>query len=195
MATVRIHRGEAERDLFPPICALTGVPTEAVKKKTFAWTPGWTKVLILGGLLPYVVVSLILTKRMAVRLPLREGKHGHWLVRQAFLVVGVLFAINLFIIGGILAGGADDGTLSGIVAMAGILLLLFALITGLVLMNKSIRPIEITDHEMRLGGIHPNFKEALEAMREERRRARAARQAEAPPQEAQPLKARRYEGE
>jgi hypothetical protein len=193
MATVRIHRGEAERDLFPPICALTGVPTEAAKKKTFAWTPGWTKVLILGGLLPYVVVSMILTKRMKVKLPLREGKHGHWLVRQAFLIVGGLFAIQLAC-GGLFLS-PDYEKFAGIMAIGGMLLLLGVLITGLVLMNKSIHPLEITDREMRLTGVHPNFKEALEEMREDRRRAREAREELAPPEGTQPIKARRYEGD
>jgi hypothetical protein len=186
MATVRI----------PPVCALTGVPTEAVKKKSFAWTPGWTIFLLLGGLLPYIVVALLLRKRMTVRLPLREGKHGHWMVRQAFLIIGVFFSINLFLVGGMVAGKYADERITGIVVMLGILLLLFTLIAGVVLTNKSIRPLEITDDEMRLSSVHPNFKEALEAMRKERWRAADARDAEAAARSDRVLlMARRYDGE
>lgn len=197
MATVRIRRGEAERDLFPPICALTGVPTEAVKKKNFAWTPGWTKILILGGLLPYVVISLILTKRMVVRLPMREGKHGHWMVRQAFLLVGVLFAIQLACAGAFVGSDYNEPTIGSLMAIGGMILLLTVLIVGMVLVNRSIRPLEIDDLEMRLTGVHENFKLAFEEMRDERRRLRKARDAAALSDgaPATPIRARRYEGE
>lgn len=39
MPKIRISRREAERDLLPRVCALTGEETDDVKVKKFSWYP------------------------------------------------------------------------------------------------------------------------------------------------------------
>lgn len=70
MAKVRLRRYEIEEYDLPPVRAKCGARAVARPEKTFSWHPGWVTVLILVGLMPYVLVALILTKRMTVPLPL-----------------------------------------------------------------------------------------------------------------------------
>jgi hypothetical protein len=192
MASVRISRREAERGLLPRVCILTGEPTDSIKHKSFSWSPSWTILLILVGLLPYIIISLVLTKRMAVELPLVERKHGHWLIRQALVIGGVLIAIALACGGGILGSRDNDSDLGLVLVIAGLIFFLVVLIAGAILMQKAIRPLEITDFEIRLAGVHENFKGALLAMREDRRREKDEAEDD-PRDQPRRLKARRYD--
>ena len=57
---------------LPPVCMACGAPATVRKRKLFSWQPQWVPVLILVGLLPYIIVSLVLTKRQRVETPLCE---------------------------------------------------------------------------------------------------------------------------
>lgn len=178
MARVRITRREAERGLLPPVCALTGQPTDDVKRKSFLWQPPWVGVLILAGLLPYLIVSLILRKSMAVQLPLVRAKHGHWAWRVAVGALGIVGSVVLFFVGVAVESDRTTETLGGILMAAGGLGVLAFLIVWVVLYNTSIRPSEITDFDITLVGVHEDFVRALEDDRDrdeeeyERRRDR-----------------------
>jgi hypothetical protein len=180
MAKVRLSRREVERGHLPPVCALTGVPTDDVKRKTFSWMPSWVGLLILFGLLPYLIIALIMRKSMTVDLPLVREKHGHWLWRTVFLLIGVSMCVSLLVGGGIMSSGAGRGSsqesVAGVLFALGIVGFLAVLIAALVLSQKAIRPTEITDNEITLAGVHPRFRDAIEYDREEEyERDRAAR--------------------
>lgn len=170
MPKVRITRREIERNLLPPVCALTGVPTEDVKRKGFTWQPQWVGVLILAGLLPYLIVSMMLRKSMAVVLPMVKEKHGHWAWRALVGAGSVLLSIAL-IVGGMAFGMNDQNQrggnpLGGILFAAGLIGFLASLIVWIVLNSSCIRPSEITDDEITLVGVHRNFVDALEDERD-----------------------------
>ncbi len=170
MARVTITRREAERGLLPPVCALTGAPTEDVKRKAFLWQPPWIGVLILAGLLPYLIVSMMMRKTMTVDLPLVREKHGHWVWRALVGTGGVLLGIAV-IIAGAVVGAADENArgaspLGGILFVVGLLGFLAALVAWIVLSSTSIRPSEITDDEITLVGVHQDFVDALEDERD-----------------------------
>lgn len=166
MARVTITRQEAERGLLPPLCALTGVPTEDSKRKAFLWQPGWVAVLILAGLLPYLIVSLVMRKTMTVNLPLVREKHGHWMWRTLVGVGAVLLSIALMVGAGVVGSNRGSDQLSGALFAVGIIGFLVALIVWLVLNGSCIRPAEITDRDITLVGVHRNFVDALEDDRE-----------------------------
>jgi hypothetical protein len=170
MPKVRLSRREAERGLLPPVCALTGVPTEDVKTKQFWWMPSWVYVTLIAGLLPYVIIALLVRKSMTVQLPLIRGKHAHWLVRQLFALFGLLGTLVLFFVGVVLStdtrNGGQNETL-GIALMAGGGIGFLVVLFGAVVFNATaIRPVEITDSHITLTGVHEEFARALEEERE-----------------------------
>jgi hypothetical protein len=170
MAKVRLSRREAERGLLPPVCALTGVPTEDVKRKQFWWMPSWVYVTLIAGLLPYVIIALITRKSMTVELPLIRGKHAHWLVRQLFALLGILGTLVLFFVGVVLStdtrNGGQNETLGVALMAAGGIGFLVVLFGAIIFNATAIRPVEITDSHITLAGVHEEFVRALEEERE-----------------------------
>ena len=167
MATITITSREASRGLLPPVCALTGEPTEDVKQKTFLWQPAWVFLLVPVGLLPFLIVALILRKTMTVRLPLAQRKHAHWLWRDAVSWVFVLGSLGVFFTGSFLSLSRDHQDLSGPLMLTGLGLFVLFLILYALLMRLGIHPKRITEDEITLGGVHQNFVDALEEEREQ----------------------------
>ncbi len=205
MASIRITRYEAQNNLLPPVCVVSGEPTTDVKRHTFRWTPPWVGILILAGLLPYLIVAMITRKDITFDVPIASRKKGHWMWRQLFAVFGVLGCIGLVIVGIALSnqpGGVNQGPDIGLytAAAAGVGLL-FVLIVALFLQFTSVRPKEITDRDITLVGVHENFIVALEEERdrdeeeeEERRAARRTRE-KPKPRDSTPGRNRRDEDE
>lgn len=201
MARVTITREELEDGLLPPVCALTGAPTDDVKKKTFMWQPGWVSVLILAGLLPYLIVSLMMRKQMRVELPMVRDRHGHWIWRVLVGLSGVTIGFSAIIGGGLLAENRGSESVGGVLALVGVSVVLVSLIVWLVLNNNSIRPAEITDRDITLVGVHQGFVDALENDRDadeeryerERGRNRSRRRDEFDDEGDRPRKAGRYD--
>src|SRR5262249_9663675 len=73
MATVRLERDEVDNDSLPDVCMVCGAEATLRKRKSFSWHPPWVILLILISLWPYIIVALILTKRMTVRAPPVRG--------------------------------------------------------------------------------------------------------------------------
>lgn len=170
MARVTITREEAEEGLLPEVCALTGRRTADIKRKVFYWQPAWTGVLFLAGVLPYVIASMVLRRRMVVELPLMRGKRGHWEWRSAVTLVAVLVAV----VGGLISGsearhlgGRGQNFSAGLLYAVGPVALIAAIALGIVLHSSAIRPTEVTDDAVTLVNVHTDFAVALE---EERRR-------------------------
>ena len=90
MAYVRVSLREADGGL-PDVCMRCGEPSSVVKTKNMSWCPPWTGILILAGLLPYLIVAMILTKRTTVQVPLCEKHKGHWFNRTMLTLGSFLF--------------------------------------------------------------------------------------------------------
>jgi hypothetical protein len=57
--------------VLPPFCVKCGRPSEPERlKKSFRWHPGWVYIFILIGILFYVILAAVLSKRMTLELPL-----------------------------------------------------------------------------------------------------------------------------
>jgi hypothetical protein len=57
--------------LLPQYCVKCGGPTnEPPLKRNFSWHPQWYAVLIFFGLLPFLIMALVGSKRMVVQIPL-----------------------------------------------------------------------------------------------------------------------------
>src|SRR5262249_28232384 len=89
MASVKLHDPDRMGYDLPDLCMKCGAPAMVYKAKTFSWHPGWVYILLFFGLLPFIIVALIMTRRMTVRVPLCEAHKNHWFGR--FLILSGSF--------------------------------------------------------------------------------------------------------
>jgi len=172
MATVKLSKFECSRGLLPNVCAVCGAPADTRKHKTFAWYTPLAYLGLLGGLLPFVIIALVLTKRMSVGVPFCHQHQGHWGKRNA-LVLLCLLAVLLVGVGAMVytsgqPPGAKDN-LSPVLCIGSFVLLVAWLILSIVVQLTSIRTTEITDRTITLTRIHADFVAALEEDREKDR--------------------------
>jgi hypothetical protein len=165
MAVVRLTRVESETGKLPNVCMRCGAPATVMTKKNFSWQPPWIAITILGGLLPYIIIALILQKKMRLLAPMCPQHQNHWQRQVTYnliaaagfaLVVGSIFAIPSYVGAGV---RADD--VQNLACFGAFALLLVWLIVNVIFNYILIHPIEITDRDMQLKGVHESFKDAL----------------------------------
>ena len=188
MAAVTLYLDRLREKDLPDCCMRCNAPVAVHKSRNFSWHPPWVGVLILAGLLPYVVVAMILTKRARVPIPFCSRHSNHWTWRALVTWLGLLVVLGLgftsvIFINEIERGGRNN--LAGLVCLGSIVLGLIWLITAAVLQSTAIRPEKIDDDEIKLAGVSQDFADALKEHRRELKRQRmeraAAPVADAPP--------------
>jgi hypothetical protein len=176
MPSVVIDIDRAREKDLPQCCMRCGAPSTVCKERNFSWTPPWTIVLILGGLLPYIIVAMILTKRARVAIPLCDNHANHWLWRGLVIWLSLLALVGLFFGSMVLIAnlGRKGDDLGGFVCIGCLVLGVGWIITAMILQGTAIRPNRIDDYEISLAGVAPEFVDALDDLREERKRKRLA---------------------
>lgn len=171
MPEIRLRVREAD-GFLPPCCMCCGAPASATKAKKMQWCPPWVGILILAGLLPYVIVAMILTKRATVQAPLCDHHQGHWLNRL-LLIWGSFFLFGLIGLAGVIFVAnlppPDMDNVLPFVCIGSAVILVVWLVIVIACQNTVIRPKEITDTEITLTGVCEAFVNAVEEDREERR--------------------------
>jgi NADH:ubiquinone oxidoreductase subunit 6 (subunit J) len=166
MATVYLEEDRRGDYDLPDVCMKCGAPATVWKPRSFAWHPPWIFVLILAGLLVYVIVALVLTKRKRLDIPLCDAHKAHWLWRQLVVVGGLLVLLAVGFLAMILLSdsrpNSDEATIGGILCGGTVLGLLAWLVLAVVLQTTTIRPREITDDSITLQGVSPEFVQAYE---------------------------------
>ncbi len=176
MARIRLGRYEAEHGELPFICMRCGAPATMVKRKSLAWHPPWVYVLIPAGVLPFVIVAMVLTKRMRLQIPLCDAHKSNWLVR-ALIIWGsfVVFLGMIVLIGAVLfaldeqrrrAGSAESG-FSGFLCLGIVGGAIAWLISIPIIQNTAIHVTQITDSSITLTKVSPRFVEAVRAKRQD----------------------------
>src|SRR5262245_18857141 len=103
MATLKLSRHEAISDNFPSVCMRCGDQATSRVKKTFSWSPSWVIFFVFLGLLPFVVLALVLTKRVRLQVPMCNNHVNHWWWRNvvtwgglaSLVAIGILaFVVN-----------------------------------------------------------------------------------------------------
>jgi hypothetical protein len=174
---LRSYGGREIVDL-PPVCMACGAPATVRKSKQFSWQPQWVPILILAGLLPYLIVSIVLTKRQRVETPFCDKHASYWwlfptlLTLSFFAILGVGFAgfVVLNALNAAAQNGPRGSDLSGFACLATVVGFLVWLIVAVVLQNMRIRPSEITDRHIELTKVSREFADAVDEEAERERR-------------------------
>ena len=175
MPVVRLSRFEVRRNLLPPVCVVCGAPAVVHRDKTFSWFPGWVWVILSlscvvgAALLAGLILMFVLKKSMRVRVPACAEHEGHWRRRTAFVATGWFLTLTacaaLFVFLGV---QPEQRQKELIVPVCGSAAITFAawLVTLVVVANRGVRAVEITDRSITLADVHERFDWALEADRE-----------------------------
>jgi hypothetical protein len=88
-----------KRAQLPPICIKSNQPSSQWLKRNLAWHEPWIVITVLAGLLIYVILALILTKRATIYIGLTE----EWAARRRTRMI-VCWLLGLAFLGMIPAG-------------------------------------------------------------------------------------------
>ncbi len=166
MAEVRLwidHRQEVIDDV-PYVCMKCGADAVLEKKTQFAWYPPWVWVLLFAGVLPYIILVMVITKRQRVMVPLCDHHKNHFLFRRILRAVGWLAffgAPALFVLGFIITPNRGDLASFLCTGWIGLIGFYFLGLEVSSLLTK-IRPSRITDREIVLTNVSPEFATAVE---------------------------------
>lgn len=172
MAQVRLRWDETRRDELPDVCMRCGAPADTHRTRTFSWHPQWVHLLLLGGVLPFLIVALILTKRMRVEVPFCAAHKNHWLVRNAVVWTVFVGLIGLGVGAAVLMdqnGPGGNDPVGGYLCGATVVGLFVWLVTAAILQGTSIRPLEVTTDDVTLTRVARGFVDALRDQRDARR--------------------------
>jgi Zn-dependent protease with chaperone function len=174
MADIGIWGNEMRSGTLPQICVLTGEPTEDSMTFKFATAPGWTLLLLLVGLLPYVIGYAITAKRAQGRLPLAGRKRGGVIAVRwggwAAILVGIVC-----VFGSVATSSNEEAssTASGVLILLSLLFIFAGIIAVIVRGFVGIRgkvqgAPGYADHWVTLSRVHPLFADAVIRMYHER---------------------------
>ena len=112
---------------FPDRCVKCNEPAAGrVLKRRLAWHPGWVYVLILAGLVVYVIVALIIQKKMTIRVGICARHHARrqgliatgWLIMFGSAMIPVFLSSIPRINVGMFAGAGLVGVFGGLIFLA-----------------------------------------------------------------------------
>ncbi len=178
MATVRLDRDEATDGYLPQLCLKCGATATVERTQTFSWCPSWVGILILAGLLPYIIVAAIMTRRLTVHAPLCDDHRNHWAMRNWFLWGGLIVCVLLGVVSGVVLAALDNrpgarpsgaNPLGGLLCVGSVVIGLAWLIAVAIFQHTGIRTTEITEYDITLVNVSRDF---VDAVKEYRRRDR-----------------------
>jgi hypothetical protein len=163
MAIVRIRNRRRDEQAIPDLCIRCGQPTTYRKTREFVWYPHWIAVLLRVGVLPWLIVALLRTKKRTLDVPLCERHRHHFLWLPIIFAGGVLLIFAAFsALVGMALQFSPGYDVTGLVCIGTLVGLLVWLFLALLIQSQTIKPKEITDDEIVLVGVAPNFVEAFE---------------------------------
>jgi len=103
---------------LPRICVKSGVETRSFTNIRITSAPGWTWILILFGILPFIIVRYFFAKSAAGRVPVSEEvgrrvRNTQWILLAAFLAGVALIVVGIF--GGVYM--AEGGFVLAVIAL------------------------------------------------------------------------------
>jgi hypothetical protein len=141
---------------LPDRCVKCNAPAEGFRKRMrLAWHSPLAYLGLLFGLLPYIVIALMLTRRLTVEVGVCQA---HMKRRRLAIAVGWLGSLLGFVV--LFVGAAND---SGPIILIGIVLLLGSIVYG-ILASRIVWPTKIENKVAWVKGACPEYLAALPEM-------------------------------
>ncbi len=142
---------------LPPICIKTGAPATIYKTRKLAWHSPWAYLGLLLGLIPFVIVAAIITKRGSLRVGLSAEAAA---ARNKWIAAGWIGTVA--IIAGMVVGAknlADSDSIPMVIGLGIILLLTWVIIAS----KKAalMTPKRISETHIFVNGVHPAVLEGF----------------------------------
>lgn len=145
---------------LPDICLKSNQPATRRLKRKLQWHHPAISVTILAGLLVYVILAMILTKRATIHMALTEEWFAiRW--RRILYAWGVVLASVVLFIAGVTFIDQTNSLLPAFVIIGAVVLFLGGLIYGQYAPSL-VSPQRMTDDYIWLKGVHPDFLDRLE---------------------------------
>ena len=138
---------------LPDRCVKCGSPSRVRLRRSVSWHNPLLYLLIPLGLLVYVIVAVVMSKRAAVEIPLCDT---HKKRRTLLIAIG----LTLLFVGLLGFAGALVAKASGVVALLGLFLFFAGMVVALVGQNL-VTPKRIDDHFVWLKGVHQSLLAGL----------------------------------
>jgi hypothetical protein len=148
-----------KRAQLPPICIKSNQPSSQWLKRKLAWHEPWIVVTVLAGLLIYVILALILTKRATIYI----GLSDEWMARRKSRMIccwipGLTF-LALMPLGIAMTVTTDQGGWL-LVMLVGFIGALIVLVAGQSLVGL-VNPQRISDDYVWLKGVNREYLNRL----------------------------------
>ncbi|MCR9295604.1 MAG: hypothetical protein NXI32_23040 [bacterium] len=143
--------------VLPPICFVSGVPTQTAVDVVFHWQPRWVYGLLLAGIVPYFLISPFVQRKVSLRIPIAKAlyrRHASLVLIGARLLFASLLLFGFSVVLLFLANASSW-------------MLLIALVVGFVgaLLGSrhavSLNVISLDHHLLTLGGVHPKVLDSV----------------------------------
>jgi len=144
---------------LPDVCLKSNQPATRRLKRNLSWHHPAIALSILAGVLIYIILAVVLTKRATIYMALTDEWFG---IRRKRILIAwgiVLLSIALGVGGLAMAAGADAGQGGGLSCLACFVAMVLFFV-GIIYGNyaaRLVRPACITDQYVYLVGVHPNF--------------------------------------
>jgi hypothetical protein len=148
---------------LPRVCMKCGARATTSKVIQFAWYPPWLLALVPFGVLPFLLVVALITKRQRVKVPFCDEHVNHFFLIRVMRALGYFGFFGAPVLFGIGIAANPRGNLAGYLCVGWIVLILlyFAAVRVFALLTK-IRPTEITDTSVTLTNVSEEFARAME---------------------------------
>jgi hypothetical protein len=155
VARVAARVGDIEDGTLPPVCAKTGAPADGYSRFEALSAPGWTWILLLFGILPFLIARYFSTVRVVGLIPLSDAARRRIGMFNR-LVVGLLVAsLAVIAMGFVLDTNRDVVVLGLAMLVAAILVMLFG--RPFVLPDGTVEREWVT-----LAYVHPRFADEVD---------------------------------
>ena len=145
---------------LPDICLMSNQPATRRLRRNLQWHHPAIALTILAGLLVYVILALVLTKRATIYVPLTEEWYERRKRRLIISWCAGLAFLGLMILGIFLVAQTNEGMYAWL-SLIGFVGSLVTLVAGSMLVGL-VTPKRITDDYVWLKGVHPDFLNRLE---------------------------------
>lgn len=145
---------------LPDICLKSNEPATRRLKRKLQWHHPAISFTILAGVLVYVILAMILTKRATIQMAMTEA----WFAKrfQRLLIAwGIALLAVLLFFGSFLLIELADGVIFACLIFTSVVMLIAAPIYGQIAC-RMVAPKRMTDQYLWLKGVHPEFLNRLE---------------------------------